>query len=241
MAFRSFGRDSCWSRSRSRGHPVPLAGANVSSRPPTVGADAGRPDGIGRLARCARLGTGGGPDRTHHRRGQQEAWRPGSRPHPRLGGLARTRRGRPRHRRPTRRGPDFPLGQPPKLTVQMVARLQGFPDTWQFSGRKTAAYRQVGNAFPPPVARALGRAIAAALAGSPGEQPAPGGRLGPASSWLTTTKPGGSSEAGSPAPRHHSGSSCGWSRRAASVSASQPSIPPGRTASAAAAKTARSQ
>jgi len=45
----------------------------------------------------------------------------------------------------------------------MVARLQGFPDTWQFAGRKTAAYRQVGNAFPPPVARAVGVAIAAAL------------------------------------------------------------------------------
>jgi DNA (cytosine-5)-methyltransferase 1 len=46
----------------------------------------------------------------------------------------------------------------------MVARIQGFPDTWTFSGRKTAAYRQVGNAFPPPVARALGTAISDALA-----------------------------------------------------------------------------
>ena len=47
----------------------------------------------------------------------------------------------------------------------MVARLQGFPDTWELSGGKTAAYRQVGNAFPPPVARALGTAIAVALSG----------------------------------------------------------------------------
>ena len=60
-------------------------------------------------------------------------------------------------------GPDYPLHQLPKLTTRMVARIQGFPDGWEFSGRKTAAYRQVGNAFPPPVARALGEAIRRAL------------------------------------------------------------------------------
>lgn len=51
----------------------------------------------------------------------------------------------------------------PRLTVRMCARLQGFDDDWQFSGRKTAAYRQVGNAFPPPVACAVALAIRAAL------------------------------------------------------------------------------
>ncbi|MFF0545337.1 DNA cytosine methyltransferase [Nocardia thailandica] len=77
----------------------------------------------------------------------------------------------------------------PKLTVEMVARLQGwvFIDhtdpghrelvesealddpavdleyAWMFQGRKTARYRQIGNAFPPPVARAIGTAIARAL------------------------------------------------------------------------------
>ncbi len=60
-------------------------------------------------------------------------------------------------------GPDFPIRQLPKLTTRMVARIQGFPDTWEFAGRKTAAYRQVGNAFPPPVAKALGEAIRDAL------------------------------------------------------------------------------
>jgi DNA (cytosine-5)-methyltransferase 1 len=64
-------------------------------------------------------------------------------------------------------GPQFPADARPKLTVRMVARLQGFPDSWEFSGRKTAAYRQVGNAFPPPVAQALGLAISAALATRP--------------------------------------------------------------------------
>jgi DNA (cytosine-5)-methyltransferase 1 len=43
----------------------------------------------------------------------------------------------------------------PKLTVRMVARIQGFPDTWKFAGKKTSAYRQVGNAFPSPVAMAV--------------------------------------------------------------------------------------
>jgi DNA (cytosine-5)-methyltransferase 1 len=60
-------------------------------------------------------------------------------------------------------GESFPVTALPRLTTPMVARLQRFPDTWQFAGRKTAAYRQVGNAFPPPVARAVGHAIAAAL------------------------------------------------------------------------------
>lgn len=44
----------------------------------------------------------------------------------------------------------------PLLTVSMAAKLQGFPGHWEFSGSKTHAYRQVGNAFPPPVAQALG-------------------------------------------------------------------------------------
>lgn len=51
----------------------------------------------------------------------------------------------------------------PKLTVRMCARLQGFPDSWLITGRKTAAYRQIGNAFPPPVARAVGESIRDAL------------------------------------------------------------------------------
>ncbi len=51
----------------------------------------------------------------------------------------------------------------PRLTVQMVARLQGFPDDWIFTGKKTPAYRQVGNAFPPPVACAVATHIHACL------------------------------------------------------------------------------
>ena len=51
----------------------------------------------------------------------------------------------------------------PKLTVTQAALIQGFDADWKFSGRKTAAYRQVGNAFPPPVAKAVGEQIYAAF------------------------------------------------------------------------------
>lgn len=57
--------------------------------------------------------------------------------------------------------PDF-VGMP-RLTPRMTARIQGFPDEWKFFGRKTAAYRQIGNAFPPPVAAAVARNIVKAL------------------------------------------------------------------------------
>lgn len=62
-------------------------------------------------------------------------------------------------------GPDFPMSGVPRLTVRMGARVQGFPDSWLFSGKKTTAWRQVGNAFPPPVAEAIAGAIGRALRG----------------------------------------------------------------------------
>lgn len=59
--------------------------------------------------------------------------------------------------------PDRDFVGTPRLTVRMVARIQGFPDDWQFAGRKTAAYRQVGNAFPPPVAKAVAQNVRKAI------------------------------------------------------------------------------
>ena len=63
-------------------------------------------------------------------------------------------------------GAEDPVTWLPKLTCEMVARIQGWngPEyAWEFTGRKTSNYRQIGNAFPPPVARAIGEQIRCAL------------------------------------------------------------------------------
>lgn len=57
----------------------------------------------------------------------------------------------------------FPENKMPRLTVPMVARIQSFPDEWEFTGGKTWKYRQVGNAFPPEVAKCVGESIITAL------------------------------------------------------------------------------
>ena len=65
---------------------------------------------------------------------------------------------------------ELPIDYQPRLTLRMAARVQGFPDSWQFAGKKTSAYRQIGNAFPPPVADAIGRSIAKAIGAAPPER-----------------------------------------------------------------------
>jgi DNA (cytosine-5)-methyltransferase 1 len=58
---------------------------------------------------------------------------------------------------------DDPEDHIPRLTLRMVARIQGFPDEWAFQGSKTSQYRQIGNAFPAPVAAAVASSLACAL------------------------------------------------------------------------------
>ncbi|WP_308312884.1 DUF6339 family protein [Streptomyces sp. ISL-1] len=60
---------------------------------------------------------------------------------------------------------DFPADGLPKLTVDQTALIQAIPLDWRFAGGKTSRYRQIGHAMPPPLAAAVGRAIAAALRG----------------------------------------------------------------------------
>lgn len=64
-----------------------------------------------------------------------------------------------------------PMSHIPRLTNEMVARIQGFDASWKFSGKKTSVYRQIGNAFPPPVAQAIGLAISESLTTSASQAP----------------------------------------------------------------------
>ncbi|MFW6680358.1 DNA cytosine methyltransferase [Lacrimispora sp. AGF001] len=45
------------------------------------------------------------------------------------------------------------------LSVREYARIQQFPDDWQITGTMVAKYRQIGNAVPVGLAKALGKAI----------------------------------------------------------------------------------
>ncbi|MFC4035746.1 DNA cytosine methyltransferase [Streptomyces polygonati] len=68
---------------------------------------------------------------------------------------------------------DFPADAVPKLTVRQAAMIQCIPEDWIIEGRKTAAYRQIGHAMPPPLAEAVGRAVASALSGRLGSPHVP--------------------------------------------------------------------
>lgn len=52
------------------------------------------------------------------------------------------------------------------LTVREYARIQSFPDEWEFHGGLPSRYRQIGNAVPVNMAYHVGRAVAVSLDGA---------------------------------------------------------------------------
>lgn len=61
------------------------------------------------------------------------------------------------------------LGHPTQmrpLSVLEYARIQGFPDDWHFEGALNDCYRQIGNAVPVPLGKAIGQALIATAQGS---------------------------------------------------------------------------
>jgi len=51
------------------------------------------------------------------------------------------------------------------LNVREYARIQSFPDEWEFSGPVGARYKQIGNAVPVNLAAAMGRSLVRLLNG----------------------------------------------------------------------------
>lgn len=51
------------------------------------------------------------------------------------------------------------------LSVKEYARIQQFPDSWRFVGTTASKYRQIGNAVPVGLARAVGQALLACADG----------------------------------------------------------------------------
>ena len=49
------------------------------------------------------------------------------------------------------------------VSVRECARSQGFPDTYKFYGTALEKHRQVGNAVPPPMGKAIGLQIRQAM------------------------------------------------------------------------------
>ena len=45
------------------------------------------------------------------------------------------------------------------LTVREYARIQTFPDEWEFKGKMVEQYKQIGNAVPVNLAYAIGRSL----------------------------------------------------------------------------------
>jgi DNA (cytosine-5)-methyltransferase 1 len=54
------------------------------------------------------------------------------------------------------------------ISVREAARLQSFPDGFQFAGTMNPAFRQAGNAVPPLMSKAIAQQVSKALRGEKG-------------------------------------------------------------------------
>ena len=55
------------------------------------------------------------------------------------------------------------------FSVRENARIQSFPDNWEFTGTVASKYKQIGNAVPCNLAKAIGLSIKMALGGNENE------------------------------------------------------------------------
>jgi DNA (cytosine-5)-methyltransferase 1 len=60
----------------------------------------------------------------------------------------------------------LPDGRRRRLTVREGARLQSFPDWFEFQGSENSQFNQIGNAVPPILAKALARSVKTYLNGN---------------------------------------------------------------------------
>ncbi|KAF3891351.1 DNA cytosine methyltransferase [Tolypothrix bouteillei VB521301] len=60
----------------------------------------------------------------------------------------------------------LPDGRRRRLTVREGARLQSFPDWFEFQGSENSQFNQIGNAVPPMLAKALARSVKTYLNGN---------------------------------------------------------------------------
>ena len=51
------------------------------------------------------------------------------------------------------------------MTNRERARIQSFPDDWEFAGKMNDIYKQIGNAVPVELAKCVGEQIMSALGG----------------------------------------------------------------------------
>lgn len=70
---------------------------------------------------------------------------------------------------------------PRVISVREAARLHGFPDWFGFHATKWHGFRQVGNAVPPPLARAVARTVIVAACANPQRRSVEPLSLGPGS------------------------------------------------------------